>query len=66
VLGDDVTVVFFAGAAEEFEDDDEEDHADAGAGEGAVGSDAPRAGDEAWVGVSGCVIEGAGVQEAGV
>jgi hypothetical protein len=49
VLVDDVAVVFFAGAAEGFKNDDEEDDADAGAGEGAVGSDAPGAGDEALV-----------------
>lgn len=41
MLGDDVAVVFFAGATEEFESNDEEDDADAGAGEGALTSDAP-------------------------
>lgn len=49
MLGDDVAVIFFAGAAEGFEYDDEEDYADAGAGEGGLGFDAPGAGDEAWV-----------------
>lgn len=41
MLGYDVAVVFFAGAAEEFEGDDEEDDADAGAGEGTLRSNAP-------------------------
>jgi hypothetical protein len=41
MLGHDVAVVFFACAAQELEDDDEENYADAGAGEGALGLDAP-------------------------
>ena len=52
MLGDDVAVVFFSGAAEGFEGDDKEDYADAGAGEGGLGFDAPGAGDEAWVGLA--------------
>ena len=51
MLGDDVAVVFFSGAAEGFEGDDKEDYADAGAGEGGLGFDAPGAGNEAWVGL---------------
>ena len=41
LLRDDVAVVFFAGAAQGFEEDDEEDYADAGAGEHGGGFDAP-------------------------
>lgn len=41
MLIDDVAVVLLAGAAQGFEDDYEEDHADAGAGEGALGFDTP-------------------------
>jgi hypothetical protein len=41
VLRDDVSIVFFSGAAQGFEDDYEEDYANARAGEGALRLDAP-------------------------
>jgi hypothetical protein len=49
VLRDKIAVVFFAGAAQEFEQDDEQDDADAGAGEHASAGYVPRARDEASV-----------------
>lgn len=49
MLADDIAIVFLAGAAQSLEDDYEQNHADAGAREGALGLDAPRAGDEAGV-----------------
>ena len=41
MLGDDVSVIFLAGAAEKLEEDDEEDDANARAGKHAFGGDVP-------------------------
>jgi hypothetical protein len=46
VLRDDITIKFLGSATKEFEEENEEDDADTGAGEHALGTDVPGAGDD--------------------